>query len=49
MSTSFIFNKYHKEYNNVDYALPTLLMLKKAAYRYYPFRNETKWAIVGDL
>ncbi|PXY01892.1 hypothetical protein DF185_04390 [Marinifilum breve] len=44
-----ILNKYQKEYNGVDYSLPTLLMLKKAAERYQPFRPESIWAIIAII
>lgn len=35
------FRKYYKEYKTVDYALPTLEMLKKAAHRYKLFHKFT--------
>jgi hypothetical protein len=35
---AIFFGKFHKEYKYVDYALPTLKMLKNAAYRYKPFQ-----------
>lgn len=46
---ALLFRKYQKEYNTVDYALPTLKMLKKAANRYKPFRLETIWALLASL
>jgi hypothetical protein len=46
---ALLFRKYQKEYNTVDYALPTLEMLKKAANRYKPFRRETIWALLAAL
>ena len=33
---AFVFGKHHKQYNNVDYSLPTVTMLKSAADRYKP-------------
>lgn len=41
------FRKYYKEYNYVDYSLPTLEMLKKAAYRYQPFQRRGLWVLLG--
>lgn len=38
---AFVMGSYQKEYKNVDYSLPTLLMLKKAAIRYQPFRAKS--------
>ncbi|MRT93518.1 hypothetical protein [Ancylomarina sp. 16SWW S1-10-2] len=35
---AIFFGKFHKEYKYVDYALPTLKMLKKAASRYQFFQ-----------
>ncbi len=49
LSFAFFFRKFYKEYNNVDYSLPTLLMLKKAAYRYQPFQRRTAWLIIPLL
>jgi hypothetical protein len=46
---ALLFRKYQEEYNTVDYALPTLEMLKKAANRYKPFRRETIWALLAAL
>lgn len=43
------FRKFHKEFNYVDYSLPTLIMLKKAAQRYKPFQRMTWWALVAVL
>ncbi|WP_321344883.1 hypothetical protein [uncultured Draconibacterium sp.] len=43
------FRKYYKEYQYVDYSLPTLEMLKKAAYRYQPFQKRGLWIIPGLL
>lgn len=40
-----IFRKYHKEYKFVDYSLPTLQLLKKAEYRYKPFRIRSVWVL----
>ncbi|WP_167618059.1 hypothetical protein [Maribellus sediminis] len=41
------FRKYYKEYKYVDYSLPTLEMLKKAAYRYQPFQKRGLWVLLG--
>lgn len=49
LTFALLFRKYHKEYSTVDYALPTLVMLKKAAKRYKPFRREAIWALVAAL
>jgi hypothetical protein len=38
---ALVFGSYQKEYKNVDYSLPTLLMLKQAAKRYHPFRKKS--------
>lgn len=46
---ALLFRHYYKEYKFVDYSLPTLVMLKKAAYRYKPFQVKTLWALVGVL
>ncbi|WP_319502745.1 hypothetical protein [uncultured Draconibacterium sp.] len=43
------FRKLYNEYQNVDYALPTLEMLKKAAYRYQPFQKRVLGVIPGLL
>nr|WP_321356749.1 hypothetical protein [uncultured Draconibacterium sp.] len=43
------FRKYYKDYQYVDYSLPTLEMLKKAAYRYQPFQRRGVWIIPGLL
>ncbi len=44
---AYIFNKFHKDYKDIDYSLPTLLMLKEAAKRYTPFRQNTIWVLLG--
>ena len=41
------FRKYYKEYNYVDYSLPTLELLKKAVYRYQPFQMRGLWVVLG--
>ncbi|MPQ46942.1 hypothetical protein GCQ56_07925 [Marinifilum sp. N1E240] len=46
---ALVMGSYQKEYKSVDYALPTLLMLKKAAARYHPFRPKTLWALLAIL
>ena len=40
------FRKYYKEYKFVDYSLPTIQMLKKAAYRYQLFQKESIRVII---
>lgn len=49
LTFALLFRHYYKEYNNVDYSEPTLLMLKKAALRYKPFQLKTLWALVAVL
>lgn len=49
LSFAFFFRKYYREYNNVDYAQPTLIMLKEAAYRYQPFQRRTIWLLIPIL
>lgn len=44
---ALFFRYYYKEYKYVDYSLPTLLMLKKTAYRYKPFQPEKLLAILA--
>jgi hypothetical protein len=44
---ALFFRKYYKEYKFVDYSLPTVLMLKKAAYRYQPFQKRTVWILLA--
>lgn len=46
---AIFFGKYYKEYKNVDYSLPTLFMLKKAAYRYNPFQLRALIILVAIL
>lgn len=46
---ALLFRKYQKEYGEVDYSLPTLLMLKKAVNRYEPFSKRTIGIIPGIL
>ena len=40
-----IFKLYHLEYKSIDYAQPTLVMLKKAVRRYQPFQNKI-WLVL---
>ena len=49
LSFAFFFRKYYQEYNNVDYAQPTLIMLKGAVYRYQPFQRRTAWLLIPIL
>ena len=44
---ALFFGKYYREYKFVDYSLPTVLMLKKAAYRYKPFHGRILWVAVA--
>lgn len=44
---ALFFRNYYKEYKYVDYSLPTLVMLKKAAYRYKPFQLKILWAFLA--
>ncbi|MBR8537610.1 hypothetical protein KDU71_18720 [Carboxylicivirga sediminis] len=46
---ALLFRKYQKEYAEVDYSQPTLLMLKKAVNRYEPFSSRTIGIIPGIL
>ena len=43
------FRKYYREYNMVDYSLPTVQMLKKAIWRYQLFQKRTLWVYFGLL
>jgi len=45
---ALIFRKYYKNYSFVDYSLPTLLMLKKAAARYRLFDVRALWLLVAS-
>ncbi|MBN2616020.1 MAG: hypothetical protein JXR71_10050 [Bacteroidales bacterium] len=42
-----LFRKYYKEYRFVDYSLPTLLLLKRAASRYQLFQTKALWLLVA--
>ncbi len=44
---ALFFRRYYKEYKYVDYSLPTLVMLKKAAYRYQPFQLRMLWILLA--
>lgn len=44
---ALIMGNYQKEYQNADYSLPTLVMLKKAAVRYKPIRPKGLFALVA--
>jgi predicted benzoate:H+ symporter BenE len=46
---ALFFRNYYKEYKNVDYSLPTLIVLKKAAYRYQPFQLKTIWILMAII
>jgi hypothetical protein len=43
----FSFKKYYKDFKFVDYSLPILEMLKKAAWRYRPFQLRSVWIIIA--
>lgn len=47
LSFGLLLRKYQKEYQGVNYALPTLLMLKQAVNRYSPFTKRTLLVIPG--
>lgn len=42
---ALFFGVFYKEYKHVDYALPTIEMLKKAAFRYKPFQKKKLWIL----
>ena len=44
-----IFRLYHLEYKSIDYAQPTLVMLKKAVRRYQPFQNKIWLTLLAVL
>ena len=44
---AIFFGNYYKEYKYVDYSLPTIIMLKKAAYRYQPFQKKSVWIFLA--
>lgn len=44
---ALFFGKYYREYKFVDYSLPTIIMLKQAAYRYKPFQGRTVWIVLA--
>ena len=44
---ALFFGKYYREYKYVDYAVPTLTMLKNAAYRYKPFHGRMLWIVLA--
>ncbi len=46
---ALFFRKYYKEYNYVDYSLPTIKMLKKAVCRYKPFQLKAIWILIALL
>jgi len=49
LTIAIIFGDYYKDYKYVDYSLPTLIMLKKAAYRYQPFQIKGLWIFLAIL
>ncbi len=44
---ALLFRAYFKEYRNIDYSESTLVMLKKAAYRYKPLQLKILWAVLA--
>jgi hypothetical protein len=42
---AIFFGNYNKEYKYVDYSLPTIKMLKGAAYRYQLLQLKTLWIL----
>ncbi len=44
---AIFFGNYHKEYKYVDYSLPSLIMLKDAAYRYQAVQLKSLWILLG--
>ena len=46
---ALLFRIFHLEYKHVNYALPTLLMLKNAVRRYQPFSRQIWIALIGLL
>ncbi len=49
LSFAFIFKMLYREYNDVDYGLPTAEMLRQAANRYKLFHRKTKYVILPIL
>lgn len=49
LSFSFIFKLLYREYNEVDYGLPTAEMLRQAANRYKLFHRKSKYVILPIL
>jgi hypothetical protein len=47
LTFALLFRNFYKEYNFVNYSLPTLEMLKRAAKRYKPFQKNTIWALLA--
>ncbi len=46
---AIFFRIYSKEYKNVDYSIPTIEMLKKAAYRYKLFHKRLLFILIPVL
>jgi hypothetical protein len=46
---ALLFRYYYREYKSVDYAQPTLVMLKEAARRYQPFSGKVWLAMAAVL
>jgi hypothetical protein len=43
----FYFGKYYNEYKYVDYSLPTVKMLRQAAYRYQLIQGRMVWILLA--
>lgn len=46
---ALFFRRFYKEYKYVNYSLPTIRMLKEAAYRYKPFQLKSAWLLIALL
>lgn len=44
---ALFFGRYFKEYRYVDYSVPTITMLKKAASRYKPLHGKIVWILLA--
>lgn len=49
LTFALVFKSYHKEFNTIDYSLPTLQLFKKAAKRYQPFQTKSLWVLLAVL
>jgi hypothetical protein len=46
---ALFFGKYYKGYQTVNYSLPTIEMLRKAIFRYTPYRPKVIWLFLAIL